>query len=138
MQARSPRDLGLLIKDRRRSLSVSQAELAERIGASRHWVMSLEAGKPTVELGLVLRALTALALVCDVQPREQLTGARGSEVRTRVADDAAVPSDVAPGVDLSRVLSRTRASGRGTTTGRSAPRRGNGIERDQNDEPDVS
>lgn len=112
MQACSCRDLGLLIKDRRRRLSLSQAELAERIGASRHWVISLEAGRPGVELGLVLRALTALGLVCNVLPREQLIGAHRSDPPPGVSGDAGSTGDSPPPADLLRVLSRTRASGR--------------------------
>ena len=95
MHVRNVRDLGLLIKDQRRGLSLSQADLANRIGASRHWVMSVEAGKPTVELGLVLGALSALGLVCNVRP----------------AGTSASSSQPSP-LDLSRILSRTRASGR--------------------------
>jgi HTH-type transcriptional regulator/antitoxin HipB len=115
----------LLIRDRRRSLSLSQAELAGRIGASRHWVMGVEAGKPTVELGLVLDTLSALELVCNLRPLEIFTGARGLDARPGASPDASDASDAsdAPDAsgsstprpmssDLSRVLSRTRASGR--------------------------
>ena len=114
MQIRSAGELGLLIRDRRRRLSLTQAELAERIGASRHWVMGVEAGKSTVEVGLVLAALAALDLVCDLRPREMLTGAREPGAPPEASHDAATFTPTAPGrPDLSRILSRTRASGRG-------------------------
>lgn len=112
MQVRNARDLGLLIKDRRCSLSLSQADLARRIGASRHWVMGVEAGKPTVELGLVLNALSALGLVCNLRPASTLTSAPGIEARP---DSSSVSPELRasrPPSDLSRVLARTRASGR--------------------------
>lgn len=113
MRIRSAREAGLLIRDRRQRLSLPQAELAERIGASRHWVMGVEAGKPTAEVGLVLAALAALDLVCDVRPREALSGAREPGAPTgaseAVADSTTSPSARA---DLSRILSRTRASSR--------------------------
>ena len=116
MHVRSARELGLLIKDRRRSLSLSQAELAGRIGASRHWVMGVEAGKPTVELGLVLDTLSALELVCNLRPLEIFTGARGLDARPGASPDASDASGSSTprpmSSDLSRVLSRTRASGR--------------------------
>jgi len=43
-----------------------QLELARRIGVSRLWVVEFERGKPRAEIGLVLRALTALDLRLDV------------------------------------------------------------------------
>lgn len=112
MHVRNPREVGLLIKDRRRKLSLSQAELAARIGVSRHWVMGVEAGKPTVELGLVLAALSALDVVCNLRPRERFTGPRGPEARPG-APTSGSGSSTSPSVpNLSQILSRTRASGR--------------------------
>lgn len=112
MRVRSARELGLLIRDRRRRLSLSQAELGERIGASRHWVMGVEAGKSTVEVGLVLAALAALDLVCDLRSRESLTAAPGTSTRaSKVTSDPTTSIPARP--DLLRILSRTRASGRG-------------------------
>lgn len=114
MQVRNARDLGLMIKDRRRRLSLSQADLASRIGTSRHWVMHVEAGKPSVELGLVLNALSALGLTCNLrtgntlasaQARDSQRGGRPSDLPNRHASQTL-------SVDLSRVLARTRASGR--------------------------
>jgi HTH-type transcriptional regulator / antitoxin HipB len=57
---RTPTDIGALIKDRRRGLKISQAELAQRIGVSRLWVNQVERGKPGASLGLVLRAMNAV------------------------------------------------------------------------------
>jgi len=111
MQLRNARELGLLIRDRRRALSLSQADLAARIGASRHWVMSVEAGKSSVELGLVLNALSALGLVCNLRPGQALTSARGRDSRPGTAATRPEPPASRPRPDLSRVLSRTRASG---------------------------
>jgi HTH-type transcriptional regulator / antitoxin HipB len=59
---RTPRDIGALIKDRRRTLGLDQAELAERIGVQRLWVNQVERGKPGASLGLVLRALSAVGV----------------------------------------------------------------------------
>lgn len=67
MLIRTAHEVGLLIRDRRRTLGLTQAELAERIGASREWVRLLESGKPRLELGLTLRALTALGVLLDAQ-----------------------------------------------------------------------
>jgi HTH-type transcriptional regulator / antitoxin HipB len=59
---RTPRDIGALIKDRRRAMGLDQAELAERIGASRLWVNQVERGKPGAGIGLILRALAAVGV----------------------------------------------------------------------------
>lgn len=62
MLIRTPSDLGTAIRGRRRALGLGQADLAERIGVARQWVVKIEAGKSTSEIGLVLRALAALGL----------------------------------------------------------------------------
>jgi HTH-type transcriptional regulator / antitoxin HipB len=59
---RTPADVGALIKDRRRSLGLDQADLAERIGVARLWVNQVERGKPGASMGLVLRALAAVGV----------------------------------------------------------------------------
>jgi HTH-type transcriptional regulator/antitoxin HipB len=64
--ARTPVDIGLLIRDQRLKLGLDQRELAERISVSRQWVVEVEKGKPRAEIGLVLRALTALGLELNV------------------------------------------------------------------------
>jgi HTH-type transcriptional regulator/antitoxin HipB len=62
MLARTPEDLGSLVRERRLAREMTQAQLALTIGTSRQWVVDLERGKPTLALGLVLRAMTAVGL----------------------------------------------------------------------------
>ena len=62
MRIRTPLDLGLVIRDRRRKLGLSQTELARNVGVGRQWVVAIERGKSRAELGLVLRTLSALGL----------------------------------------------------------------------------
>ena len=62
MQIRTPLDLGLAIRDRRRKLKLSQTELARKAGVGRQWIVAIEHGKSRAELGLVLRTLSALDL----------------------------------------------------------------------------
>jgi HTH-type transcriptional regulator/antitoxin HipB len=62
MQIRTPSDLGLLIRERRRQLGLTQAELAQRTGVGRQWIVEVERGKSRAELGLILRALAQLDL----------------------------------------------------------------------------
>lgn len=62
MLLRTPRDVGAIIRQRRRELGLDQATLARKLGVSRQWIIEVEAGKPRAELGLVLRTLDALGV----------------------------------------------------------------------------
>jgi HTH-type transcriptional regulator/antitoxin HipB len=62
MHLRTPLDLGVAIRDRRRRLHLGQDELAARVGVSRKWIVDVEKGKPRAQIGLVLRTLNALGL----------------------------------------------------------------------------
>ena len=62
MRIRTPLDLGLVIRDRRRKLGLSQTVLARKVGVGRQWVVAIERGKSRAELGLVLRTISALGL----------------------------------------------------------------------------
>lgn len=63
VQVRTSRELGALIHERRTQLRWSQAALAKRAGVSRLWIIQLEKGKRTAQIGLALRALKALRIV---------------------------------------------------------------------------
>lgn len=67
MHIRTPRDLGLIIRERRRALGLDQQQLADRVGVSRQWVVGVEKGKQRANAGLLLKTLTALGLVLDVR-----------------------------------------------------------------------
>ena len=58
----TPYDIGQTIKSRRKQLGWDQAQLADKIGVSRQWIINIEQGKPRAEIGLILRALHALEL----------------------------------------------------------------------------
>ena len=92
MLAKTPQDLGLLIRDQRRKLGLDQQELARRVGVSRQWIVEMEGGKPRAELALVLRTLTTLGLQLDVRPQGASTGVAAS----------------ATDIDLEDVLASTR------------------------------
>jgi HTH-type transcriptional regulator/antitoxin HipB len=85
-------DLAAAVRGRRTDLGVSQAELAKRTGVSRKWIYEFEAGKPTAELGLLLRVLDALGL------------------RIEVTANGSATTDAAPTkVDLDAVIDEYRA-----------------------------
>ncbi len=97
MRIRTPLDLGLVIRERRRELGLDQQTLAKRVGASRQWIIGVEKGKSRAELGLVLRALDALGL------------------RVVLDDGAARPSEPQAGiplVDNDAVIDRARGGKR--------------------------
>lgn len=66
MLIRTPRDIGALIRDRRKQQKLDQADLAQRIGVNRRWVVEVERGKPRAEVGLILKALQALGLTVAI------------------------------------------------------------------------
>ncbi len=88
MQIRTPLDLGLAIRDRRRKLKLSQAELARKVGVGRQWIVAIEHGKSRAELGLVLRTLSALDLPLTIDPGDRLL--RSNDDITPVDIDAVV------------------------------------------------
>lgn len=62
MLIRTPVDLGLIIRQQRRRLGLTQTDLSARVGVGRQWLVAIEQGKARAELGLVLRTLAALDL----------------------------------------------------------------------------
>jgi HTH-type transcriptional regulator/antitoxin HipB len=68
MRIGNARDLGGYVRDQRRAAGLNQTDLAARAAVSRRWLSDLEAGKSTVEVGLVLRVISALGQVVDVRP----------------------------------------------------------------------
>lgn len=72
----SAKDIGALVRDRRVAVGWSQAELAERVGVSRVWVVQVEQGKANAQLGLILRTLRELQvpLRVDLEPLEAGSG----------------------------------------------------------------
>lgn len=67
MRIKTSRDLGALVRERRRELGMSQLELADAVGVSRQWIVGLEQGKFRA-FGIVLRTLGVLALSIEVTP----------------------------------------------------------------------
>jgi HTH-type transcriptional regulator/antitoxin HipB len=68
MNITKPRDVGRLIRARRRQIGWSQETLAERVHTTRRWISEIEHGKPTAEIGLVLATLQTLGIALRVEP----------------------------------------------------------------------
>jgi HTH-type transcriptional regulator / antitoxin HipB len=77
---RTPQDIGALIRARRRSLGMSQADLASKLGTSRLWITEIERGKPRASLMLILQALSALGL--ELSTDDEGKGAMRAKTRS--------------------------------------------------------
>lgn len=59
------RDLGLLVREARRSKQLTQIQLATKAGVGRDWIIALEKGNRGAEIGRVLRTLRVLG--CELE-----------------------------------------------------------------------
>lgn len=62
MNTRTPEQLGAAIRARRRQLKVTQKDLAMTCGTGLRFIIDLEKGKPTCQIGKVLQVIQALGL----------------------------------------------------------------------------
>ena len=86
MFIRRPSDIGLLVKAARKARSMSQDDLARRLGVSRLWINEFEGGKPTARLDLVLRALAELDITLTAQTDGPIDGGDLVETPTDTID----------------------------------------------------
>jgi HTH-type transcriptional regulator / antitoxin HipB len=63
------RQIGDAIRKKRRAIGMRQAELAALSGVGPRFLSELENGKPTAEIGRVLRVLQRLGLDLWLRPR---------------------------------------------------------------------
>ncbi|MCP4607079.1 MAG: helix-turn-helix transcriptional regulator [Proteobacteria bacterium] len=62
MGTQSPKQLGAAIRARRRQLKVTQKDLAMTCGTGLRFIIDLEKGKPTCQIGKILQVIQALGL----------------------------------------------------------------------------
>jgi transcriptional regulator with XRE-family HTH domain len=70
------RELGRLVRERRRARSLTQADLAAAAGVGRGVLQKLETGRGEVTVTGVLAILSALSLDVDLVEREMHPGGR--------------------------------------------------------------
>lgn len=87
MQVRTAKDIGALIRDRRKKQKLDQAELANKIGVNRRWVLEVERGKPRAEVGLVLKTLQALGLTLSIDDDTAAHRSGGGEIEPIAIDE---------------------------------------------------
>jgi len=73
----STNDIAAAIKAARRTLKLRQADLAAAAGVGLRFLIELEAGKPTAQLGKTMAVLNALGLECDLVSRSAASARRG-------------------------------------------------------------
>ena len=67
----TPAELGQLVRTRRKTLGITQGELAGLSGVGVRFIVELEHGKPTLELGKVLRVLNRLGAHVHVRHADE-------------------------------------------------------------------
>jgi transcriptional regulator with XRE-family HTH domain len=74
MNIRNARDVGLLLRDRRKTVGIGQQALADHLGVSRYWVSQLENGNAGAAIGQTLNALAMLGISLDARPLDEGKG----------------------------------------------------------------
>lgn len=64
----TPESIGKWIRDTRKGLGVTQRDLALTSGTGLRFIIDLERGKPTCQLGKVLDVLRTLGLGLEIKP----------------------------------------------------------------------
>lgn len=70
-RARTPKQLGAIVRRERRRQGLTQTDLGDRIGLRQATISKLEAGEPATQLRTLLDALTALDLEIRIGERAQ-------------------------------------------------------------------
>jgi HTH-type transcriptional regulator/antitoxin HipB len=69
--ARSPKQIGNLVRRARKRLGWNQTELGDRCGLRQETISLIEAGNPATKLETILAVLAALGLEFRVVPRSK-------------------------------------------------------------------
>ncbi len=69
MEIRTPEQLGQAIRARRKALGATQSDVALTAGTGLRFIVDLENGKPTCQLGKTLDVLQSLGLSITLTPR---------------------------------------------------------------------
>ena len=73
MRIRTPRDLGIAVRNARRAAGLTQEDLAGLAKVSRPWVSALERGKARAELASILKVVEALDLAFTLAADDEAT-----------------------------------------------------------------
>ena len=74
MRTLTPSDIGDIVRAARKAAGLRQYELAGAAGVGVRFIVDLEAGKPTAQIGKALQVLQALGCSFDIAPRPGVKG----------------------------------------------------------------
>ena len=72
----TPAEIGAIVRTTRKTAGLRQDELAGAAGVGLRFIVDLEAGKPTAQIGKTLQVLAALGCSIDITPPPDTEGAR--------------------------------------------------------------
>jgi y4mF family transcriptional regulator len=64
----TPTEIGAFVRSARKAQALRQDELAGAAGVGLRFIVDLEAGKPTAQLGKTLQVLRALGCAVEIRP----------------------------------------------------------------------
>ncbi len=73
-RTRTPGEVGKIVRATRKAAGLRQDELAGAAGVGLRFIVDLEAGKPTVQLGKALAVLAALGCSLEIKPPAERKG----------------------------------------------------------------
>ncbi len=68
MDIQNAKELAAVVRKLRQDQRMTQAALAQAAGVGREWIIHLEKGRTTLELGMVLRTLRTLGVGLRIEP----------------------------------------------------------------------
>lgn len=71
--------IGAIVREHRRRAGLTQADLAQRAGVSRGWLVRLESGHPAADTPTVFKVLRALDLELVVRPTRRTEAEAAAE-----------------------------------------------------------
>ncbi len=77
----TPADIGDIVRATRKDTGLRQHELAGAAGVGLRFIVDLEAGKPTAQIGKVLQVLAALGCSVDIVPPLEIDATGPANVR---------------------------------------------------------
>jgi HTH-type transcriptional regulator / antitoxin HipB len=92
MTIKNAAEFGALIRQRRRKLGLTQDELAARCGVGLRFIIELEAGKPSCQLGKALTAAVEVGLHLEDVPPARTSGIGVSAATTEDDPLSQIPS----------------------------------------------
>jgi HTH-type transcriptional regulator/antitoxin HipB len=69
--ARSPRQLGNIVRRARKKRSLTQTELGRKVGCRQETISLIEGGNPATRIDTLLRVLASLDLEIRIAPRSK-------------------------------------------------------------------